>query len=393
MRRIKGGLYKNERKKGPKKSSDTWHFQIKYRKKPYSGDTGQTSLEGAKEWLKKYKEALAQRAIGWIQPEAVPTLKMALEEWVKLKKGQVGDLHLQAVETSINTHCDKYLKFRLTEFTNPVVEAIRRDYLATEGHGYHGAVLSHVKGGANTVVKHLRLVIRNNISSSMYDQRPLKGMPFDLEDLPAQEEAKGVLWPEQILEFLERAKRSRNPHVYSALSMMIALGIREDETLNARWECLSWRSCEYTVTGDRRLDISTKNRGSRSIAVPEWLMTHLRELWLRAGKPFKGLILPSAPGKKHYKGYTGKPIARCAREMELLNIHPHVLRAAFATGHFEVGTALGQIQQMLDHASPETTLGYISKRPFKQAIAQERLADRMGLSSSTKGKPDLEYYI
>ena len=78
--------------------------------------------------------------------------------------------------------------------------------------------------------------------------------------------------------------------------------------------------------------------------------------------------------------------------MGIQNLHPHVLRASFATGHFEVGTVLSQIQQMMGHASPETTLGYIFQRPVEQAISQERLAEKMGLKA-TVARFELEYQI
>ena len=58
--------------------------------------------------------------------------------------------------------------------------------------------------------------------------------------------------------------------------------------------------------------------------------------------------------------------------------HLHGLRASFATTHFEAGTPLSQIQQMMGHSDPETTMGYIVQRPRDQAAAQERVSELMG---------------
>lgn len=391
MRRIKNGLYRNTDLKSGGQSS-TWHFQFTFRGKAYCGDTKHTSRSAAKAWLDAYKFNLANKGVGLIPTALMPDLQHAVDDWCKAKKGQVVASHIKDVETAITLHCQDYLGYPISEITNPVVEAIRANYLATVGDGYHGAKLTHTEGGANTVVKHLRSVIGSNISRSMYDNRPLKQMPFDIEDLVVQESLKGILWPEQVPLFLEYARRSPNPHAYTAVCLMICLGLREDEALSARWEALSWRNHTYSVACDRTQKITTKSRKKREIAIPAWLEQHLRDLWKSAGMPLTGLILPNQKGRKHVAGYTAKPIARCALKMEIQNLHPHSLRASFATGHFEVGTPLGQIQLMLGHASSDTTLLYISQRPFEQARAQELLAARMGLYSSL-AHCELEYQI
>jgi integrase len=389
MPKLKNGLYKPERRTPGK--TVTWHFQIRFQGKAYGGDTGQTAHAVAKEWLAAYRANLAKQAIGWIVPEDVPTLEAALAQWVFLRSGQVSDYHLQAVQTSVLVHCGKHLKKRLTEITNPVVESIRSDYLSHTGKGFRGATHTHTSGGANTVVKHLRLLLRSFISTSMYDVRPLKEMPFDVQDLPSQEEAGSVLWPEQVPEFLSKAQGSCTPDAYTAIVLMLLLGLREDEALSSRWECVSWTTAEYVITGDRALNLSTKNRRTRRIPINSWLLNHLKQRWEQAGKPKAGLLLCQRKGTKRSRGYTRKPVALCAKALGLHRFHPHALRRAYATGHFEAGTPLSQLQQMMGHSSTETTLEYIIQRPYKQAEAQESLADRMGLVA--KSHPEIEYCI
>jgi len=393
MRKIVGGLYRNVGLKvADKGRSATWHFQIKFRGKPYSGDTKHTSHEAAKKWLAQYKDNLADKGVGLITQESIPNLEKALDTWCKSKQGQVVDSHINDVRTAIMLHCKDYLGSLISEITNPVVEAIRSKFLSTSGSGYHGAILTHNEGGANNVVKHLKSVIRSNISTSMYDNRPLVEMPFKIEDLEVQESLKGIVWPEQVPDFLVLVRQSRNPHVYTSICLMLCLGLREDEALCARWEAVNWRNHSYVVAGDPAKKISTKTRKSREIPMSEWLEQNLQKSWEAAGRPLTGLMLPTKAGKKHFEGYTAKPIARCARRLGIQNLHPHVLRASFATGHFEVGTELSQIQQMMGHQSPETTLGYIFQRPVDQAISQERLAAKMGLKTKVT-HIDIEYQI
>ena len=68
-------------------------------------------------------------------------------------------------------------------------------------------------------------------------------------------------------------------------------------------------------------------------------------------------------------------------------LHPHRLRASFATTHFEAGTPLSQIQQMMGHEDPETTMRYIVQRPKDQAVAQERVSELMGFKSPFSPAP------
>ena len=58
------------------------------------------------------------------------------------------------------------------------------------------------------------------------------------------------------------------------------------------------------------------------------------------------------------------------------------MRATFATTHFEAGTEISQIQQMMGHKHPSTTMGYIVMRPKGQAEAQDRVSKLMGLEGA-----------
>ena len=125
-------------------------------------------------------------------------------------------------------------------------------------------------------------------------------------------------------------------------------------------------------------DVTVKDASIREIPIPDWLLKHLKGIWEEAKSPAVGLILPAPDGAQHECQFTTKPVARCARKLGVHGLTPHRLRATWATGHFEIGTPLSQIQQMMGHESPETTLKYIVQRPMDQAVAQANLAARMG---------------
>jgi integrase len=137
-----------------------------------------------------------------------------------------------------------------------------------------------------------------------------------------------------------------------------------------------------------------KNRKVREVPIPDWLMLHLGDM--RPKGTTRGLILVAGTNEEgeqisHHKNFTAKPVARIGRKLRILGLTPHRLRATFATAHFEAGTPLSQIQQMLGHEDPQTTMGYIVQRPKDQIKAQSRVAKSMGFRSTSPsqvpGKP------
>lgn len=68
-------------------------------------------------------------------------------------------------------------------------------------------------------------------------------------------------------------------------------------------------------------------------------------------------------------------------------LHPHVLRATFATAHWEAGTPLSLITAMLGHEDPQTTMGYIRQRARDAKKAQTKVAESMGLAPSPSRVP------
>jgi len=67
-------------------------------------------------------------------------------------------------------------------------------------------------------------------------------------------------------------------------------------------------------------------------------------------------------------------IRAAAKKVGVVGLHPHRLRATFASTHFEMGTSIGQIQVMMGHESQSTTMGYVVTRPADLAQAQEKFA-------------------
>jgi integrase/recombinase XerC len=390
--KVKDGLYWSDRTK-------TWHFEVRVRGKKHNGDTGHARKQGAVDFVSDLKTNLRRGAVGLKPLKKVPTLLAAFEAWDAAKKGVVVDAHRNAMRVAILTHCADELTTPISQLDNQVAEAIRTRYLASVGKATREgsdwqAEHSHTIGGANTILKLLSSLLGWCVTT----ERGITQRPFTLKRLKAQQESKGVVWPEQVQEFLAKVDQGgrtwawKNPDKprplplsATAIRLMLALGLREDEALNAKWQWLDRRRQVYRVG-------ESKSRKIREVPVPEWLLEHLQQLHLSQGSPARGLILSAGKDKDGNqipprRGHTTKSVARVAELLEIADLTPHRLRATFATAHFEAGTPISQIQQMLGHEDPQTTMGYIVQRPKDQAEAQARVAAAMGFPNQSPASP------
>jgi integrase len=383
--KVNKGVYWSERTK-------TWHYEVRINGKKRNGNTGLPNQKLAIDYVADLRRASSREKDGLPPEVQTPTLRQALEAWDAAMKGKVEDRHRGDMRR-LQTHAAAFLDTPLDRLDNRAVdgpEGILATYLKTTGTGYHDAKLSHTLGGANTLLKLLRSLCGWAITQGLLTHRP-----FTVKDRAVREEPRGVVWPELVQKFCleadlggrgrtEKQKATEELHSAVAIRIMLALGVREDECLNAEWGWIDWRTSVYTVK-------KTKNRRIRTIPMPAWLKTYLETLWVKAGKPTKGLILPDhylvdgvVTERPHGKNFTAKPVARCARKLGIPDLTPHRLRATFATTHFEAGTPLSQISQMMGHTgktAPTTTMGYIVQRPKAQAKSQEKVAKLQGFQS------------
>lgn len=301
----------------------------------------------------------------------VPTLLKAAKEWASTHSGVVSDRYIVQMVEAVELHFTNYRDVPLDQITTEIMEGARKKYLATQGrktlHGVEVRV-DHTIGGANRLIR---------LMSSLYGwavkkRKYLPARPWDLSETKTQETPRAVVWPEQVQEFLRATDAHTNKRVIRmGIRMQIGLGLRESEAGGARWEWLSWRQEDYSP-GD------TKNRRTRKIPVPHWLLDLLRAEWIRQGRPTKGLILPDEEGDQKARGYTKNATREAGEDLGIFGLHPHRLRATFATAHWELGTPLSQIMLMMGHQKPATTLRYIETRAKAAAEAQAKVAAAMG---------------
>jgi len=153
------------------------------------------------------------------------------------------------------------------------------------------------------------------------------------------------------------------------IRLMVGMGLRESEALEARWKWLDLSQHTYTVG-------RSKTRTPRTIPVPSWLWSHLLEMQ----KTLSEFICPCPDGTAHRGQFTKKTLIRAAKDLGIEGITPHSLRRTFATLHAQEGTSLADLQGMMGHTSPILTLLYIQQSSEAKRLAQDALGKRLGLA-------------
>jgi len=373
---VKNGLYWSE-------ASQTYHYMVKLYGTRRVGDTGHFLIAGAREFLAELKaEAARQRA--WlavpVKPAASVTLDEAIDMWVAASKGRVSDRHLEDRPYILRRHFGAVLHRPLTELDTAALDRVQAEYLAGErtGQGW-GAAKARKPSGWNNIRKDILA-----LANWCVDRELLAAVPFKSKTIKGQKTMDATLWPELVPDFMEAVDRlARSEDKKTAILLMVSLGLRENEALGARWEGFDTRQGVYVPP-------DTKNRDVREIALPPGLYGRLREVHGTAAK--HGPILPGGSAKgAHVKGYTRTLVAKAGAAIGIKGLHPHCLRATFATAHWEAGTPLAQIMAMLGHADSPTTMRYIRQRPLDAAAAQAKVAKAMGGVAggfgSTRGQP------
>jgi integrase len=358
---VRNGLYHSNRTK-------TFHYFVRIGGKVHAGDTGEKTRAKALKFLAKYRTRVAEET-GGTQNSAVPTLDEALDRWARADAGTLTAKHIHERQACLRRHCKNILDIPLDKIDTAKVDHIRSTYLAGKwtGPNWKSDPKQHVPGGWNKLKKHLYGIVNWCV-----DREMLAARTFKAKSIKVQDPLRPTLWPEKAADFLKSLdSATKTQGKRTAARLMLQLGLRENEALNARWEGFDERQGTYRPG-------KTKNREVREIALPPGLLDYLRR-----HHPISDTGLILANGRKPYeRGYTKDAVSRAGRAIGVVGLHPHSLRATFATAHWELGTPLSQIQAMLGHKTPGTTMGYIRQRSKDASEAQAKVAAAMGLDGT-----------
>jgi len=193
-----------------------------------------------------------------------------------------------------------------------------------------------------------------------------------------------------------------------AIYLMLGLGLREIEALNAVWRGFR-RDADggliYEVP--RHKSMNKGDREPRIVAVPLWLervLTRYQEMTRdpefrrsRRGlgrwgdrKPLdrplpsgtvsgmkEDFVLPAADGMPHVKGYTSSALKQVGQVLGIHGVTPHCLRASFAAQLNHNGLDLNELRVNLGHISLNTTQRYLGRDLRRSRAVQDRIGEQI----------------
>ena len=350
-----------------------YYYKFKVNGKQHHGSTNTAVWLEAKAYLDRLKTQIRDdaRLANYLRTQA-PTLEAIHKDWLETAKVKFSPSHLKSFDCWWRLHIKPYLgAIPIDKIDTDAVENVRSKYLLQGGSS----------GGANSLLKCTKTLLGFALRRG-----DIQRLPFQVSRLQVQRRPRPVLPAKIVAKFLAEIDHSRNANVSGVVRLMVALGLRENEALNARWEHLDLRRGTYQPA-------NTKAGKSPVLPVPDWLAAFLRPLQGRGkGRIAKGWMFPSEDGEPHRVGcFVSKPITRAGKAVGIEGLTPHRLRATFATIHAEHGTALPKIQQMLGHSDISTTMRYVEDSTAGLHEAQAKVAKAMGLavdSTSARKKPE-----
>lgn len=390
------GIYKNS-------PDGEFHYNFRCKGRHEKGSTGTKNEPLARAHVATLKEAIRNQAKEGTPEDSgvAPTVRELWAEWDRQVGAVKSSTYRRYMKGAIHQHLGDWLDKPASGMDSDALETLRSRYMTSKGEGFKRGgghtVRNHSEGGWNRVFGQIRTLLKWAVMKKRIPAIPYEIPAKDIR-LKASAKAHGVLWPEEVPAFLasvDVGKRSgkggkgvKGSDPYRATSiairLMVHLGLREGEALNLEWERIDWRR-KVIIIAEAESGARVKDRSVREIPIGPKLEAYLAVWWERRGKPKTGLVLANAEGLAMSSGATKQAVQRGAENLGR-HITPHGLRATFATGHWEVGTALAQIAQMMGD-SPEVVMEhYIFQRPKDQAVAQAKLEQAMDSGGLVHGQ-------
>lgn len=357
------------------KYGKVWWVCFKYKGKKVERSTKKKTIEEAVAFLADLKQQLgidSQEEIEvTIKPKDDHSLLAAAKLWLS-KIVDVSERYKEQMMEVVEIHMKDWNHFEVNEITNAIISDAVHKYMTTKGKKTLKGVqyeVNHSIGGVNTMISRLSALFSWIIDELEW----IEVMPWRRKMKKIQKTEKPVVFSEMVQEFIPAVDRSTKQNIIKlSIKMQLGLGLRETETSTADWRWFIQRNKTYHPG-------LTKNLKTRSISVPNWLFKELHAEWVRQGKPTHGLILKYKDGSKPiYRGFTKNATASAGIKIGLFGLHPHRLRASFATSHAESGTKIRDLMAMMGHSNEATTNRYIVKRNRDSSEAQNRVASTMG---------------
>ncbi len=349
-------------KDGLQKRGSVYHYRFMIQGKLYKGSTRMSALSDAKAFVERlHRDILLHGQC----IKDIPTLRECLEKWADARAGSIKPGYIQRILDAARLHWGPLLDTRINRLDNESVELMRRNYLLGKDNRrkYLPTKTRSISGG-NVLVKYLKAIIGWAIDMGYIAQ-----FPFRVKMRRQQEVSRPYIPIDKVSSFLETVEARAPAQINTAIRLMLQLGLRESEARLARWE---W----YDPTTRTYVPSLTKGGEADPLPLPDSLYNHLEAV--RNGKR-EGFMIPNSLGKPFGLSFTRKWVRIAGEEVGVFGLHPHRLRATYATLHSLQGTDIRTIQSLLRHKDVNTTFKYIGRDAKKIRSAQDGLEAAMNL--------------
>jgi len=228
----------------------------------------------------------------------------------------------------------------------PHLETYAGDLRATGGHGGRGAAPKTVARKLASVASLYGYLVEEGIldhSPAQHVRRPKVGRDYAATVSLDEEQTRAVL----------RAARDHSPTAHAVTVTLALTGIRAAEALAADVTDL------VDDHGHKCLNVRRKGGHDDRVILPP-SAAHIVTRYVAART--EGPLFLDGPGERRltYPGlrWMLERVGRAAGLPSSLHLHPHMLRASFATISFDHGVPGDRIQDALGHADPRTTRLY-----------------------------------
>jgi len=208
-----------------------------------------------------------------------------------------------------------------------------------------GLELGYAKGTINrwlVLARHLlNLAIRWDVIAS--GKNPMAKVPL----LPDNARSECYLTKDQLKLLLSEMQYSENPDLGNIVLLLLLTGARKREILDARWDCVCLLERMLTVP-------LSKSGKPRHIRLSEASCDLISSLPRLAGSPW---LFPNPKTERPYRSifYSWDTLRK---KVGLPELRMHDLRHSFASFLVNSGHSLYEVQQLLGHSNPRTTMRY-----------------------------------
>lgn len=337
-----------------------WHYRFQVDGRRTQRSTRETERQKAD----KVAERAYRQAKLWARGgREIPTVRELVEQWIAVHSATASPAHVKVVEAFGRLHLHGLGDVLIDELTTDAVEQARVRHLET-----------HAPVSANQWLKVLRLLCNWGVRRGL-----IPALPFRVATLKVQKKPRATLPVKLVQEWLAAIdeRQGERSEVSVAVRLMLGLGLRESETITARWEWLDVDRSIYTPG-------VTKGREADPLPVPAWLINYLRPVMQRSGP-----MVLRANGKSCPAGFTRRAMLAANAAVGAPHVTAHRLRGTLATLLSQNGVPAQDIQRTLRHKNLATTAAYLEVDMTTVINGQRRIANDIGfgLHNRTDGAP------